>query len=116
MTHIEILNILFYIYLLFFLILFLFNKKITKPKWDCWGVFYLFIELDFFFYIVKKIVLEKSHVIKLYKIQGHICMFDWLTWFTDLTSLNFLFFNFLFLTSSIELVFDFTIVYFLLYN
>jgi len=92
-----ILNILIYIYLLMFLILFFFKKKSCKAKIGLLGcLFIIIIELEFFFiyfvyHIVKIIVSEKSHVIKLYKIHGHVRRFGRLTWFANLKSLTFVF-------------------------
>jgi hypothetical protein len=55
-------------------------------------VYFFLIELNFFYHlfffshIVKKIVFEKNHVIKFYKVHGNVHKFSWLTWFVDLAS------------------------------
>jgi hypothetical protein len=90
-----ILNILIYIYLLFFLICF-FKKKITNPKLVCWGVFFLIIiiELDFFSSICFSYSKKKQFHRK------------------GLMSLTFFFFHYCFQHLSIWLKFDFAIVSF----
>ena len=42
-----------------------------------------------FSHIVKKIVLDKSYIIKLYKVHELIHKFSWLIWFAGLTNLTF---------------------------
>jgi hypothetical protein len=83
-----------YLFISFF---YFFYKKITNQKWVCWGVFLSFLLLlkltlflDYFFFSYsKKIVSNKSFVIKLYKVHWHIHSFDWLTWFACLMNLTF---------------------------
>jgi hypothetical protein len=116
-----ILNILIYFCLLFFPILFLFKKKIMKPNWVFRGVFSLslfffllnltFFSIYFFSYCKKNSFKEKPFI-KLYKVHGYVHKFGWLTWFLDLASLTFFKKNYFNQHLSIELVFDFMIIYF----
>jgi hypothetical protein len=45
--------------------------------------------INLFTSLVKKILLEKLYVIKLYKIHKLVHEFGWLTWFAGLVSLTF---------------------------
>jgi hypothetical protein len=66
--------------------------------------------LFIFFSYCKKNNFREKPLIKLYKFRGHVHIFGWLTWFTELTSLTF--FNYFFQHLNIGLVFDFAIFYF----
>jgi hypothetical protein len=66
--------------------------------------------LSIFFSYSKNNNNSKIHVIKIYKVHGHVHRFYWLTWFTSLTFC--LFFNYFFQHFSTGLMFDLAIVYF----
>jgi hypothetical protein len=80
---------------------------------NCFFLIKLKFVLSIFFSYSKYNNNSKIHVIKLYKVHGHVHRFCWLTWFTGLTSLTFFsFFNYFFQHFSTGLVFDLAIVYF----
>ena len=65
--------------------LFFYSRK--KLQSHTWFICLAGNFFSIFSHIIKKIVLKKSHVIKVYKFYEYVQKFNWLIWFVSLTCL-----------------------------